>query len=1334
MSSNEYLDNLMAELAEQGIEPPKANVNNINTSNVNDKELEIITSMERITGRKFSDEQRKILEYHGNACILACAGSGKALVNGTGVLTPNGYVPIEQLKVGDTVYDECGYWQKVTGVFPQGKKKVYKVKFSDDTIIKCCKDHLWAYQTYNMRRTHKGFDVKTLEYIKDNVPINIYPFEHKTKGKQNRANIYIPMCEAVQFDKKELPLRPYLLGALLGDGCIRNKEVNCGFSFTNEDADVVSRVDSELKEIGAYLKLSDGCTYRINTTRDNKLTPILMKLGLLNTSSHNKFIPEIYKLSSVEDRLELLKGLIDTDGTCDGTNYEITLASEQLIDDIQFIVETLGMTATKSSKRAMCYKENNETVDCGEVYRLYIKTSESIDKIHYSEHRESQWKKGQTSARRTIVEIQETEEEDEMTCIKVSGLSELFLTEHCIVTHNTTISVNLIAKRILTGEIKDVNKLIYTTFSKAGADEMKERMDKLMGQLGMGHINVQVRTLHSFFLSVIRTFGLNKRIINASERTKMVRQACKDAEYSLKDDDLMIIDNLLSYQMNNLLTNKKLVESYVNTLEDLTVEKYSIINASFRKQKDDGNCMDYDDMQYYLWLWLVKWQKSSNQVEKDTAVAVRNYCKAVYTDFYIDEAQDVSKIQFEIIKAIVSDPDNKNKLDKNLVFIGDDDQCLLEDTLIATDSGLKIIKDIQTGDKVLSVDNGNIVKSTVINTYSHGINNSIPLVQITTASGRSYIATADHKVMVKIPDKFMEETISYGGNKYVISDVVKEFLDAEEPDKRDTLISRITERLTVFGYLIDLPHFGRVKTNNGYVITSAMSLRSGMIFGKLEVDNSESIKDDVIISVEVVNKGELIGQGKRVYCLNLASNHNYFANGLLTHNCIYQWRGSDPSIILTIGAKFNMQTFVLSTNYRCLNEIVDYAATGIKCNNSRFDKSMNAFNKGGSVKIYPSAKEDLCTLSIAALNQIKYWLSQGDKVSDIAVLSRNNFHLALLSNMLLREGIYCNMTEDMKLTKSYMYNDVKDIIALSEPTWKADLTAKVLWRLCRYMGANNSRIIASFQDSCALSLEDTLGWLLKHFVNKDLDFSKKLNINMQAEQQMQYQMAKLSKDTTDDMYMLYRTLSSGSREDKIRSLLYQYLQATSFMYKSKDKNRSITGLVQYVINLMKKDGVDKMLEFMRVTEQLEGGRMVIPGDKLTLTTIHSAKGREWKNVIMFGCDNVSQPSFDGIYGMIQDDIPMSDIFENIDEERRLFYVGNTRAKENLFVITYLQPSIFILEALGAFKDKNGGNNATIVELVSDNQWQERYKDTIQEKIFDSNSKYFYNPEDYKMDN
>ena len=527
-------------------------------------------------------------------------------------------------------------------------------------------------------------------------------------------------------------------------------------------------------------------------------------------------------------------------------------------------------------------------------------------------------------------------------------------------------------------------------------------------------------------------------------------------------------------------------------------------------------------MQSFLYLWLVKYAKSSNSQEVEIAANVRNYCKAMWTDFYIDEAQDVSKIQFAIIRAMVADPNDTNKLDKSLVFIGDDDQC------------------------------------------------------------------------------------------------------------------------------------------------------------------------------------------------------------------IYEWRGSDPSIILTISATFNMPTFVLSTNYRCLNEIVDYAAVGIQYNSSRYNKSMTAFNQGGTVKILPSDKKDLCNLSILALNHIKWWLANGNKASDIAVLSRNNFHLALLSNMLLREGIYCNMTEEMKLTKSYMYSDVKDIIGISEPTWNKELTARILWKLCRFMGIGMARNIANFQDSCALSLEDTLGYLIKHFIDRAISYDKKVNVSVQAEEQMRYYMNRLSTDTREDLKLVYSALKMHERYEAIRTLLYQYLNACSFMYKSEDKNRSVHGLVKYIINLMIKDGVDKMLEFLRVTEQLENGKMVIPGEKVTLTTIHSAKGREWKNVIMFACDNVSQPSFNGIRGMIEDDISMGDIFENLDEERRLFYVGNTRAKENLLAITYDTPSVFMLEALGAFKDKQGSNNASIVEFAQDENWAEHYKSFILDNIKNPSSKYYYNADDYKL--
>ena len=943
-----------------------------------------------------------------------------------------------------------------------------------------------------------------------------------------------------------------------------------------------------------------------------------------------------------------------------------------------------------------------------------------------------------TSARTNLndKELQTILDMEKITGKKYSDEQRKILEHHgnacilaCAGSGKTTISTHLIAKRIMTGEIKDVNKLIYTTYSKAGAKEMQDRLDVLLDQLGI-KAKVKVRTIHSFFLQVLRTFGVTAEIIEPGDRTKFIKQACREAEFVTKDDELMTLDNLLSYQVNNLLSDKKTIESYVNTLEELSLEQYSKIRKSYAEQKNTKKVIDYDDMQSLLYLWLVKFAKSANESERDTAKSVRDYCKAVWTDFYIDEAQDTSKIQFAIIRAMVADENDKNKLDKGLVFIGDDDQCLLEDTLITTDKGLVPIKDIKVGDKVLSVSDKGIVKSTVMDTYSHGLNNSIPLVKITTASGKSYTATADHKVMVKIPDSFKEDTIDINGNQYVISDAIKEFIN----EYGEELLPRIRQRLPVFGYILELPHFGKdIKTNNGYVITSAMSLSSGMIFSGLISENEDKLEDDIITSVEAIDKADLIEADKRVYCLNLSSNHNYFANGLLTHNCIYQWRGGDPSIILSLGPTFDIPTFVLSTNYRCYNEIVDYAATGIKCNNSRYAKGMSAFMNGGSVKILPSIKEDLCSLSILAMNHIKWWLSQGHRLNDIAVLSRNNFHLALLSNMLLREGIYCNMTEDMKLTKSYMYQDVKDIISVSEPTWKKELTSKVLWKLCRYMGVSNARVIAEFQDSCNLSLEDALGWLIKHFIDKDIDFSKKININIQAEQKIQYYINKLSADTRTDMYTVYKAISCKDREEAIRTLLFQYLSASSFMYKSKDKNRSIIGLVQYIINLMKKDGVDKMIDFLRVTEQLENGKMAIPGEKMTLTTIHSAKGREWKDVIMFACDNVSQPSFDGIYGMLEDGVSVHDIYENIDEERRLFYVGNTRAKENLLVLTYTQPSIFILEALGAFKNKHTGNNDTVLNCINNQEWVLKYSDFIKENILDPESKYYYNSNNYKLD-
>lgn len=98
-------------------------------------------------------ELKQAICASGNQKVQATAGSGKALVNGTGVLTPNGFVAIETLRVGDLVYGTDGEVHHVLGVFPQGLCSAYEVTFSDDTVIPCNGEHLWGTSEGNVVKT-----------------------------------------------------------------------------------------------------------------------------------------------------------------------------------------------------------------------------------------------------------------------------------------------------------------------------------------------------------------------------------------------------------------------------------------------------------------------------------------------------------------------------------------------------------------------------------------------------------------------------------------------------------------------------------------------------------------------------------------------------------------------------------------------------------------------------------------------------------------------------------------------------------------------------------------------------------------------------------------------------------------------------------------------------------------------------------------------------------------------------------------------------------------------------------------------------------------------------
>lgn len=1403
---SEYIDKLVNELSEVGVNPSTSVTTKSDLKQAEHDRFseEVIDRIEKSTNVTFSDEQRAILRHKGSACILACAGSGKALADYEPVYTSRGWVPIGELTDNDKVFSTNGKTYNIVGVFHQGLKSVCRCTFSNGTTIDCNDEHIWVYDVRADSSDKTVGIVSTLAALVSNYGITA---DNKTYTFDNKVSIesVAPLAHRSTYDIDCEKLSSYILDYL----------------SANMDSTKSTRINTKICKLFRGLNLTEmSIKYRVNILKS------LINAYNSNDNENRKFTPDVTAIFN-----EIIGTLGMTEFSTDGSFKFLT----------EHISELIQLSKYNDVERKNIYLES----------------------------------------------VEMTTEQVNMTCICVDTPDHLYITKGFIPTHNTTISVNLILKRIMTGEINP-SKLLFTTYSKAGTEEMKERIDKLLKKLNINK-SVQVRTLHSFFLSVLRDFGVTSNIISDSQRKKFIRDACKDARYVLRDDDLTQIDTLLSYQVNNMLNDRETVQSYVNQLDELSIEQYSAIRSGYAKMKAKERLIDYDDMQSYLYVWLVRYAKSTNPVEYQTCIQARGYCRNLYDYFFIDEAQDISKIQYEIIKALVTPLDNPDKLDKTLILVGDDDQCLIEGTKVLLGDTYENIEDIdwckvtsatghgetdlmQVTDRsskhidddivVIKTKSGKVIKGThnhigfvrivpdetayyTYLMYKHGIGFRIGTTSGVRTGIRGELANglrirlmqerADKLWVLRVSDTLAESRYyeAYFSYKYSIpmyrfetSDMGKGLptttlnhdmvirlhqelgtlengyklledlrLDSKFPHrvpqaegercklnfammssvsidrygihKSETSINSSNEKFVdVFSqYLSVSDRKSRTKYNykNGRITTSDLDKHTYIIdnivndcgenniylevsreakitnekymempFGNMfrgmiipVYDNGELI-DDVIVSVE---KEHYCGN---VYDIEVPATRNFIANDIVVHNCIYQWRGSDPSIILSVGPKFDIKTFVLSTNYRCHSAIVDYATTGVKCNSCRYDKSMNAYQTGGDVKIAVAEKEDLLTLSNLALNHIKYWLAHGERESDIAVLCRNNFHLALLSSMLFKEGIPCIMTDDMKLTKSFYFKDIECIMDIVDNGGDANDVGSILWKMCSFLKITKSRAIGSLMSLTGMDTRQAIGYVLKCIVGVDIQFdAREVNVSTKATMSLQYSLGGLQSDTVNDLIKIYSILTSHQpKEEKFRGLLLCYYNATSgFLYKSEDKKRSVIGISAYFVQMARENGFEAMKEFIRYSKQYESSSAVIIGDPITLVTEHSSKGREWKNVIMFACDNVSQPSLDGINTMFSKGVSVEDVYSNIDEERRLHYVGNTRAKENLLVITYNNPSIFMLEALGIIKDRC---NEVICGLATGNIDMIQYNDAINKLIKEKDSIYYYDADKYKV--
>jgi len=355
------------------------------------------------------------------------------------LMTPNGWRKMGEIKVGDFVVGSDGKPTEVIGVFPQGTKKVYRLTMTDGSTVLACSEHLWQ--------------VKTMEDKRRNKPARVLETQEML-GNFRRNHQYryeLPLISApVDFKHQEVPLEPYALGLLLGDGSIAGKTSP---SFCTTDAELVSALEMSLAGMNVQIKQKSEIDYTITNPQarskfgaiPNLLTNTLRELDLFGTFSSTKFIPENYLLNSADIRIALLQGLLDTDGgpvTQKGRSCRIqySTTSERLKDDVIFLVQSLGGVAYWRKRVAADRKPgfaNGRPVPCKtDAYVLDIRLPENIKPFRLKRKSELYDKHGGGRPMRYIKNI-EFVGEMETQCISVAALDSLYLTDEFILTHNT---------------------------------------------------------------------------------------------------------------------------------------------------------------------------------------------------------------------------------------------------------------------------------------------------------------------------------------------------------------------------------------------------------------------------------------------------------------------------------------------------------------------------------------------------------------------------------------------------------------------------------------------------------------------------------------------------------------------------------------------------------------------------------------------------------------------------------------------------------------------------------------------------------------------------------